>query len=63
MGSAILLGAVETAVRSTLDLFIEDAPELHGREHSIDPVPEMSGGILLTIDGDLFAVRVERVRR
>jgi hypothetical protein len=52
---------VAAAIRATLDLFLEDAPEIHGREPFVDPAPAEGDGIALRIDEAEFLISVQRL--
>lgn len=49
------------AIHSTIDLFLEDAPEMHGREFAIDPVRGEDGRILIDVEGQRYAVALEHL--
>lgn len=62
MTSTLGIGDLTGAIRDTLTLFMEDAPEMEGRSLDVDPAPSSDGGIRLTVDGAEYHVTVQRER-
>lgn len=49
------------AVRATLELFLEDAPQMHGVEFTVEPIEDRATDLLITVEEEEFRLMIDTV--